>query len=106
MKEELYVPILSTSGLTIDALVEFWAHVSAIAQIELDRIKQRAPASILKIDDRPNFQIWVSNTQLEKPLATATRNFGIRDCACAEHYVLLKNSTGSIIVLYFMRQNS
>ena len=49
MKEELYVPILSTSGLTIDALVEFWAHVSAIAQIELDRIKQRAPASILKI---------------------------------------------------------
>ena len=36
-------------------------YVSAIAQTELDRIKQQAPSNILKIDDPPNFQIQVAN---------------------------------------------
>ena len=41
-KEMLYVPLGSENGLTIDALVDSGAYVSAIAQKELDRIQQQA----------------------------------------------------------------
>ena len=68
----LYVLLDFENGLTIDALVDLGAYVSAIAQNELDRIQQQAPSNILKIDDPPNFQIQGVNGQLEKPTATAT----------------------------------
>ena len=54
-KEMLYIPRDFENGLTIDALVDSGAYVSAIAQKELDRIQQQAPSNILKIDDPPNF---------------------------------------------------
>ena len=60
-KEMLYVPLDFENGLTIGALVDSGAYVSAIAQKELDRIKQQSPSNILKIDDPPNFQIQVAN---------------------------------------------
>ena len=105
-KEMLYVPLDFENGLTIDALVDSGAYVSAIAQTELDRIKQQSLSNILKIDDPPNFQIQVANGQLEKPTATATLKFDIGDHLFAEHFVVMRNLTGPIIGLHFMRQNS
>ena len=105
-KEMLYVPLDFENGLTIDALVDSGAYVSAIAQTELDRIKQQAPSNILKIDDPPNFQIQVANGQLEKPTATATPKFDIGDHTFAEHFVVMKNWTGPFIGLHFMKHNS
>ena len=58
-KEMLYVPLDFKNGLTKDAIDDSGAYVSAIAQNELDRIKQQSPSNILKIDDPPNFQIQV-----------------------------------------------
>ena len=37
------------------------AFFSAIVHDDLDTLKQKAPNSILKIDDPPNFQIQVAN---------------------------------------------
>ena len=54
-KEMLYVPLHFEKGLTVDALVDSGAYVSATAQKELDRIKQESPSNIQKIDDPPNF---------------------------------------------------
>ena len=105
-KEMLYVPPDFENGLTIDALVDSGAYVSAIAQKELDRIKQQSPSNILKIDDPPNFQIQVANGQLEKLTATATLIFDIGDHIFAEHFVVMKNLTGPIVGLHFMRLNS
>ena len=105
-KEMLYVPLDFENGLTIDALVDSGAYVSATAQKELDRIKQQSPPNILKIDDPPNFQIQVANGQLEKPTATATLKFDIGDHTFAEHFVVMKNLTGPIFGLHFMRHNS
>ena len=105
-KEKLYVPLDFENGLTIDALVDSGAYVSAIAQTELDRIQQQAPSNILKIDDPPNFQIQVANGQLEKPRATATPKFDIGDHIFSEHFVVMKNLTGPIIGLHFMKHNS
>ena len=85
-KEMLYVPLDFENSSTKDALVHSGAYVSAIAQKELHRIKQPAPSYILKIDDPPNFQIQVSNCQLEKPTATATVKFDIGDHIFAEHF--------------------
>ena len=56
-QEMLYVPLDFDSNLTIDALVDSGAFVSAIAQDDLETTKQKAPNYILKIDDPPNFQI-------------------------------------------------
>ena len=105
-KEMLYVPLDFKNGLTIDALVDSGAYVSAIAQKELDRIQQQSPSNILKIDDPPKFQIQVANGQLEKPTATTTLKFDIGDHIFAEHFVVMKNLTGSIIGLHFMKHNS
>ena len=106
-KEMLYVPLDFENGLTIDALIDSGAYVSAKAQNELDIIKQQAPSNILKIDDPPNFQIQVANGQLEKPTATATLKFDIWDQNIfAAHFVVMKNLTGPIIGLHFMRHNS
>ena len=105
-KEMLYVSLDFENGLTKDALVDSGAYVSAIAQKELDRIKQQAPSNILKIDDPPNFQIQVANGQLEKPTAPATLKFDIEDHIFAEHFVVMKNLTGPIIGLHFMKHNS
>ena len=105
-KEILDVPLEFENGLTIDALVDWGAYVSAIAQKELDRIKQQAPSNIIKIDEPPNFQIQVSNGQLEKPTATGTLKFDIGDHIFAEHFVVMKNLTGPIIGLHFMEHNS
>ena len=98
----LYDPPDFENGLTIDALVESGAFISAMAQKELDRIKQQAPSTIQKIDEPPNFQIQVANGQFEKPIATATLKFDIGD----HIFVVMKNLTGPIIGLHFMRHNS
>ena len=105
-KEMLYVPLDFENGLKRDALVDSGAYVSAIAQNELDRIQQQSPSNILKIDDPPNFQIQVANGHLEKPKATTTLEFDIGDHIFAEHFVVMKNLTGPIIGLHFMRHNS
>ena len=105
-KEMLYVPLNFENGLTIDALVDSGAYVTEIAQKELDRIQQQAPSNILKIDDPPIFQIQVANGLLEKPTPTATLKFDIGDHIFAEHFVVMKNLTGPIIGLHFMKHNS
>ena len=105
-KEMLYVPLDFKNGLKIDALVDSGAYVSAIAQKELDRIKQQAPSNLLKIDDPPIFQIQVANGQLEKPTATTTLKFDNGDHIFAEHFVVMKNLTGPIIALHFTKHNS
>ena len=56
-KEMLYVHLDFQNGLTLDALADWGAYGSAVAQKELDRIKKQAPSNILKIDEPPKFQI-------------------------------------------------
>ena len=60
-QEMLYVPLDFDNILTVGALVDSGAFVSAIAQDDLKTIKQKSPHNILKIDDPPNFQIQVAN---------------------------------------------
>ena len=105
-QEMLYVPLDFENNLKVDALVDSGAFVSAIAQDDLNTIKQKAPNNILKIGDRSNFEIQVSNGQLEKPLSTATIIFEIGDNTFAEHVVVMKKLTGPILGLHFMRNNS
>ena len=105
-KEIWYVPLDCENGLTIHALVDSGAYVSAIAQKELDRIKQQSPSNILENDDPPNFQIQVANGQLEEPTAKATLKFDIGDHIFAEHFVVMNHLTGPIIRLHFMRHNN
>ena len=60
-QEMLYVPLDFEKNLTVDALVDSGPFVCAIAQDDLEIIKQKAPNNILKTDDPPNFQIQVAN---------------------------------------------
>ena len=90
----LYVPLESKNCLTQDALVDSRAKVSAIAQTELNRIKQQAPANIFKINNTPNFRFQVANGQLKKPISTTTLKFYIGDNTFGEHFVVVKSLTG------------
>ena len=105
-QEMLYVPLDFDNNLTVDALVDSGAFVSAIAQDDLETIKQKASNNILEVDDPPNLQIQVANGQLEKPLSTATLKFEIGDNSFAEHFVVMKKLTRPKIGLHFMRNNS
>ena len=64
-QEMLYVPSEFENNLTGGALVNSRAYVSAIAQNDLDTIKEKAPENILNVDDPPNFQRQVTNDQFE-----------------------------------------
>ena len=52
----LYMPLDFKNNLTVDVLLDSEAYVNAIAQNELDTIKEKAPNNILKIDAPPNFE--------------------------------------------------
>ena len=101
----LYLPLDFKNCLTIDDLVDSGAYVSAIAQNELDRIKQQALNKSFKIDEPPSFLIQLANGQLEKPLATATLKFDVGDKTFDKHFVLIKILTGPIIGLHLTRHN-
>ena len=103
----LFVPLSYEKNLTVDALVDSEAFVTAIAQNNLDTKKKREDLNIiLKINDPPNFQTQVANGHLEKPLSTATLKFKVGDNNFAKHFVVLKNLTRPIIGLHFMMNNS
>ena len=55
-QEMLYVPLDFENNHTVDALVDSGAFVSAIAQDDLEMIKQKAPNNILKSTIRPIFK--------------------------------------------------
>ena len=100
------MPLDFEDNLTVDALVDSGGHVSASAQNDLHKMKQKDPNNILKIDELPLFQIQVENGQLENSLATATLKFEIGNNIFVEHFVVMKKLTGSIKGLNFMRNNS
>ena len=82
----LYLPVDFKNSLKKDVLVDLASY--AIAQNELDRIKQQAPTNIFRIDDSFCFHIQVAKGQLEeKPLATAILEFDIGDLTFAERFV-------------------
>ena len=105
-REMLYIPLNFKKTLTLDAFVDSRAYVSAIAQTELHRIKQEAPANIFEIDDPPIFQIQVANGQLEKPISTTTLEFDVGDNTSVEQFVVMKSLVGPIIGLHFMGHSS
>ena len=59
-KKMLYVPIDFSNGVTIDALVDSGAYVSAIPEDEFERIKTYSRNNILKMGEPPAFQIQVA----------------------------------------------
>ena len=101
----LYMPLDFENNLTVDALVDSRANVSAIAHKDSDTMKEKAPYNILKIKDPPNSLITVANGQLEKPLATTRPKFEFGDSFFAEHLFVLKKLTGPILMWQLMRNN-
>ena len=105
-KETLHVPLDFENNLAVDALMDSGAYVSAIAQKNLDTIKQKAPNKILKNDVHLIYQIQVANGQLEKPSATATLKFENGDNIFDEYFVVMNKKTRPIFGLQFIRTNS
>ena len=105
-QEMLYLALDFDNNLPVDVLVDSGAFVSAIAQNDWDKIKEKAPNNFLKIDDPSNFQIQEADGQLEKPLTTTTVIFEIGDKTFAENFAVMKKLTGTIYGLHFMRINS
>ena len=101
-----FVPLDFEKKLSVDALIDSRTYVSAIAQNELDTIKQTAPSNILVSNDPPIFQIQVGNGQLHKQVATTTPKFEVEDNTFAEHFIVKKKLTWAIIGLQFLRNNS
>ena len=97
----LYVPLDFNKNLRVDALVDSGAYVSAIAQNDLDKIKQKPRNYNLKIYDPPSFRKQIANGQLEKALATATPKFEEGDFLFAEHFDVMTKLTGPLLGVAF-----
>ena len=69
-------------------------------------MKQQPCLKVVKIGDPPSFQTRVAIGQLAKPLATTTLKLDNADHNSAEHFVVIKNLTGTIFSLHFIRHNS
>ena len=68
----LYVPLDFEINLVVGALVDSGAFVSSIAQDDLDTIKQKAPNTILKIDDPPQDHKTADDALTIPPTTTRT----------------------------------
>ena len=102
----LYVPLDFKNNLTVDALVDSRAYVSAMAENDLDMIKQKASSYIHKIGNPPILQIQVAKGQFRNQLATAAFNFENGDNIFAELFVVMIKLTELIIGLHFVRNIS
>ena len=86
----LYVTLDFENNLTVYTFVDSKVNFGAIAENDLDKTKQNAPNTLLKIDNPPNFQIQVATDQLEKPLARTTLKSGFGDTLLFKHFVVMK----------------
>ena len=89
-QEKLYVALDFKNNLIVDALAESRVYVIAIAQNDLDAMKQRAPKIIIKNGDHPIFWIQVAEGRLQKLVATTTLEFEIGGNIFAKQLVILK----------------
>ena len=105
-KKMMYVLLDFEKGLRIDDLVDSRAYVSAIAQTQFHRFKQQAPRQHLQNQRISQF----SNAGCKWPVRETNINshtwIGIADNIFAEHFVVMKNLTGPIWGLHFMRHKS
>ena len=100
------MPLNFNNGISIDALVDSNAYVSAVAQNKFDGMKQQALGSIIETNDPPIFQSQVANGCSEKPIATVTLEFDIGDLTFAETLCRDEVFTVPIIGFHFMKYNS
>ena len=101
----LYVPLDLENGLTIDALVDSGAYISAIA-MNWTEANKKHPLISSKLTILRSFKIQVANGQLEKPFATTTLECAPGDHFFAKHFVVMKNLSGPTIGLHLLRHIS
>ena len=92
--------------LTLDGLVDTGVFSSAIPEADLRKIRLLAPQSIVKEGPAPNFQISVSNGQLETPKSTVDLKFRVGDIEVHEIFIVMEKLTGPLIGLSFLQRNN
>ena len=90
--------------LTIDGLIDTGALSSAIAEMDLGKIRLLSPQSVIREAPPPIFQIMVANRDLETPKSTIKLKFEIGDIEFQEIFIVMENLTGSIIELMFLQR--
>ena len=94
--EMLYVPLDFENNLTVDALVDSRAFVSAIAQDDLETIKQNAPNNILKIDD-PRLDLKMGIRPQQQPIPTSQIAQEVLEQTEMNHHDVRKNTMQAYI---------
>ena len=103
-KRMLYFP-MDFEELTIDGLVDTGALSSAIPEMDLRKIRLLSPQSVIREGPPPNFQIMVTNGQLETPKSTIELKFEVGDIEVHEIFIVKEHLTGPIIGLMFLQRN-
>ena len=103
-KRMLYFP-MDFGELTIDGLIDTGALSSAIAEMDLRKIRLLSPQSVIRESPPPNFQIMVANGQLETPKSTIELKFEVGDIEFHEIFIVMENLTGPIVGLMFPQRN-
>ena len=87
--------------LTLDSLIDTGALTRAISEQDLHKIELLAPKAISDTGPEPNFQIMVSNGQLEAPIGTVSLTFEVADFMFKESFIVMKVLPKPLIGLCF-----
>ena len=101
----LYFP-MDFGELKIGGLIDTGALSSAIPGTDLRKIRLLAPHTILIEGPPLEFQIMVTNEQLEAPIATVELQFEVGDIKFREKFIVMTNLTSPLIGLLFLQRSS
>ena len=99
----LYFP-MDFGELTIDGLIDTGALSSAIAEMDIRKIRLLTPQSVIGEGPPPNFQIMVANGQLETLKSTIEIKFEVGDLEFHEIFMVMEHLTGPNIGLMFLQR--
>ena len=100
----LYFP-MDFGELTLDGLIDTWAHSSAIPEADLRKIGLLAPQSKVKEGPAPSFHMMVANGDLETPRSTVELKFEVGDIEFHEIFIVIEKLFRPIIGLMFLQRN-
>ena len=91
--------------LTIDGLIDTGALSTAIAEMDLRKIRLLSPQSVIREGQPPKFQIMVANGLLETRKSTIELKFDVGGIEIHEMFIVMEHLTGPSIGLMFLQRN-
>ena len=105
-KRHTYYFPMDCEKLTLDGLIDTGVLTSAISEADLNKIKLLSNEAIKHIGAAQNFQIMVTNGQLEPPIGTVLIEFEVAGFQFQEDFIVMRTLPTPLIGLCFLQRHN